>query len=223
LMFGLYAARRSTAPISSATPVRREIHTWSESRVPHWRSEYPQRRARRGSAASPSGSHTVQSGLRQRRPGLVPRPCHLGQSGASREPGGDARRAPRRPRPASRAGHDRCDVVLGGEVGRVGTSARGSGRRSGSHRGLDACVAPTRRGPSLASSEVAARDLTRGSVRTTVRAFGAHKHSCRRARPRAGGTITRGMPRASAMRTRATDGASERHEREIARVDPRSR
>src|SRR4051794_13151112 len=29
LMFGLYAARRSTAPISSATPVSREIHTWS--------------------------------------------------------------------------------------------------------------------------------------------------------------------------------------------------
>ena len=29
LMFGLYAARRSTAPISSATPVSREINTCS--------------------------------------------------------------------------------------------------------------------------------------------------------------------------------------------------
>ena len=31
LMFGLYAARRSTAPISSATPVRREINTCSSA------------------------------------------------------------------------------------------------------------------------------------------------------------------------------------------------
>ena len=66
LMFGLYAARRSTAPISSAAPVEprdqdlqrggvEAVHGHSPASTTHAPSAA-------GSAIQPSGTHTVQSG-----------------------------------------------------------------------------------------------------------------------------------------------------------------
>ena len=65
LMFGLYAARRSTAPISSAAPVSREIEDLQRRRVEvlgaHVRT-ITHAPSAAGSATQPSGTHTVQSG-----------------------------------------------------------------------------------------------------------------------------------------------------------------
>ena len=68
LMLGLYAARRSTAPISSAAPVSREIRICSAagssgSALTRSRSRtITHAPSAAGSATQPSGTHTVQSG-----------------------------------------------------------------------------------------------------------------------------------------------------------------
>ena len=62
-MFGLNAARRSTAPISSATPVSREMSTWSSpgSRLTD-RSCEDERAGLAGLGPPALGTQTVQSG-----------------------------------------------------------------------------------------------------------------------------------------------------------------
>ena len=106
LMFGLYAARRSTAPISSATPVRREISTWSAARDPTFiasssgAGEHP--RAERARLRDPAlGDPHRAVGLGDdRRTGARAR----ARRRAGRRPAAAQRRsrgpAPRRPRPA---------------------------------------------------------------------------------------------------------------------------
>ena len=54
LMFGLYAARRSTAPISSATPVSREIQTCSVAGSSHASVRSHDPRAERARLGAPA-------------------------------------------------------------------------------------------------------------------------------------------------------------------------
>ena len=61
LMFGLNAARRSTAPISSAIDGSRETQDLQLGRV-HVARAPPTRRSVPASARHPAGIHTVQSG-----------------------------------------------------------------------------------------------------------------------------------------------------------------
>ena len=139
LMLGLNAARRSTAPISSATPVSRAISTarpaGSRASLAHGstlvRSRAP---SGPGSARHPGATNTVQSSSA--------RTCGPDRTlavGSREGGGGEAGRAPgRRPqgdhldRPR-RVGRSRCAArARRGRPPPTGPAARGTGRRSGS-------------------------------------------------------------------------------------------
>ena len=188
LMFGLYAARRSTAPISSAIagePRRSAPAAPPDRAVGHSsRSRTQARRAGRARRANPSGTHTVQSGsaTTRGRDARAARPAReVGRSTAARA-AARGRAAPR-PRPAASGGRSRC-----GARARRGTSSTAAHRElvaladvAAVDGRLDLDVAGRRRAPAASSADAgraprrrprgrAARDHDRTSSRCARRA-----------------------------------------------------
>ena len=230
LMFGLYAARRSTAPISSAIDRRAARSRTCSAAGFTSRSHHP--RAERGPArrAQPSGTHTVQSGSATTA-GPDDRGARRRRAGRRRSSGAAARDARPQRDDLDRRARARVAVaplVLGGELVDVAArSARGSGPRSGSRRQLVDVATPAtqradraRRSAARASSRPS-RDAGRRPRPHELALLGATTASpTAENTPARGGTIDRAHPERVGDRARVQrPGAAERDEREVARVD----
>ena len=196
LMFGLYAARRSTAPISSATPVSREISTWSAAGSIHARARAPTSRARAAPRPSPRGStwcsraSATTAGPRDRARSTAGRSVD-----SQRRGGGRAR--PHRDDLDRRSGPrvTVAPLVLGREVVRrrhrdlvalpdVAAVDRGLDRRVGRPR------ARARRAATSARAASSAVRVAAPTVCTTSCRRGEHSKPTAEPTPARGGTIT---------------------------------
>ena len=229
LMLGLNAARRSTAPISSATDASRETEDLQRGRV-HARSTHPRAGRARASARQPVGDPHRAVGLGHDRRARRTRARSTAREVADRRAARHARRGPaaRRPRPARRAARTRC----------AARARRGSRRRSAtvsswlwpayrqSSERLDvaaAAPAPPRSRRERGRARRRGRRATRGvghdshELALLGRRTGARRPRTRR---RAAGTIDRAHPERVGDRARVErSGATERDQRELARVD----
>ena len=236
LMFGLNAARRSTAPISSATPVRREIRICSaagSSVTAPLRASAPARRAGRASAPQPVGHPDRAVGS-----ATTAGPRRAARSGAGRSVDGE-RRGP------TERGARSATTSTGASRPRVAVAARVLGREvvDRRHRELVAL-------PGVAAVDARSSTSPPGPTRRR-RVARQRRRAPRRARRGRRGRRPRPHELALSRRREEPDrrehagprrddhrahaervgeragvqrsGAAERDQRELARVDARAR
>ena len=160
-MFGLYEARRNTEPISSATPVSREIHTWSVAgsivmsapQSMHQVRRAPRRRIHRGSTRQ-SASATLRAGSTA---ALDGRQSAATTSGA----GSDAPDAHATTSIGAPGARDHCGARAGFEPPGVDRELVALTDIPAVDRGLDRCIAPTRRRAAFGLPDAARRRARR--------------------------------------------------------------